>query len=52
MTNIEKEIEDIKVRLVKLEKHVETCDAHEKTGGHEKGHDKKGDTHHDHGKKG
>jgi len=53
--DVEKEIEQIKVRLVKIEKHVETCDAHEKTEehekGHEKGHDKKGEMHHDHGKK-
>ena len=46
--DIEKEIEKIKVRLEKLEKHVESCDEHEEEEGHG---DKRGKTHQAHIKK-
>jgi hypothetical protein len=32
--DVEKEIEEIKARLRKVEKHVESCEEHEKIEGH------------------
>jgi len=46
--NVEKEIEEIKIRLKKVEQHVESCKEHEGTEGHGKEHESK---QHDHGKK-
>lgn len=45
---IEKEIDEIKIRLDKIEKHVNKCDEHEGAEGHGK---KGGDVHQEHGKK-
>jgi len=46
--NIEKEIEEIKIRLNKIEKHVNSCDEHDEKEGHDKGH---GKAQHEHQKK-
>jgi len=43
--NIEKEIEEIKIRLNKIEQHVFSCNEHEKKEGHDKEH---GRTQHEH----
>ena len=45
--DVMKEIEDIKARLEKVERHVESCNEHEGKEGHEKEH---GKPHMEHGK--